>query len=206
MRAFFEWVNIPKHIKNYIIRKKISGYSRNRSGGPDIFVIDLLMLALFAGAVHYIYFINADREVKRYGLGILAAFVCFFTLKISAFSLRNKPKYHGVKELILKDDEGRNVKVWDVAAKTALLIGKSGPDNEADIDLGESEYAVLVSKQHAVLNFSSDSWYIEDIGSTNGSGLKRSGANEKVLLEPGKPYPITSGDIIYIANTKILVK
>jgi hypothetical protein len=206
MRAFLEWLNIPKHIKNYIILKKINGYSRNRSGGLALFVIDFLMIALFGGAFYYINFINADRGVKKFGLGILIAFIFFFTVKIFAFSLYTKQKYNGIKKLILTDDEGRNVKAWDVGTKTALLIGKSAKDNEVDIDLAESEYAVLVSKQHAVLNFSFGSWYIEDIGSTNGSGLKRSDASARVLLEPGKPYPMNSGDTIYIANTKILVK
>lgn len=208
MRAFLEWLNIPKHIKNYIILKKINGYSRNRSGDFGIFIVDFLIIALFAGAVYYIYFINADRNVKQFGLGILLAFIIFYMVKISVFSIYNQQKCNGPTKLILKNDEGRNVKVWDIENKTALLIGKSGreEDNEVDIDLAESEYAVLISKQHAVLNFSSGSWYIEDIGSTNGSGLKSSDANEKVLLETGRPYPINAGDIIYIANTKILVK
>ncbi|HYH05266.1 MAG TPA: FHA domain-containing protein, partial [Bacillota bacterium] len=63
-----------------------------------------------------------------------------------------------------------------------------------------------VSKQHAVLNFSGESWYIEDLGSTNGSGIKRITDNKRFRLEQGKPYRLSAGDLIYIANIQILVK
>jgi hypothetical protein len=206
MRSIIDWLNFPKHIKNYILIKKIDGYSKNSSGDLGLFIIDFLMILLFAAAIYYVYFINTNNVVKKFGFVIFIVFFIYFIVKFSAFSARKAKQYDGIKKLILKNEEGRNVKIWDIEDKTALLIGKSGKDNEVDIDLTESEYATLISKQHAVMNYTSDSWYIEDIGSTNGSGIKRINENRKVMIEPGKPYKINVGDTIYIANTKILVK
>jgi pSer/pThr/pTyr-binding forkhead associated (FHA) protein len=86
------------------------------------------------------------------------------------------------------------------------LIGKNSKENEVDIDLNDTDYASLVSRHHAVLNFAEGSWFIEDIGSVNGSGIKRTDESSKFKMEKGKPYKISSGDIIYIANTKLLTK
>lgn len=46
------------------------------------------------------------------------------------------------------------------------------PGHEVDIDLSDVEYASLISKEHAVLNYSSGSWFIEDLESENGVGIK----------------------------------
>ncbi|HEX9061438.1 MAG TPA: FHA domain-containing protein, partial [Clostridia bacterium] len=64
----------------------------------------------------------------------------------------------------------------------------------------------LVSRQHAVLNLVENDWFVEDIGSVNGSGLKRMNDSSNIVIEQGEPYKIDTGDIIYIANTKLLVR
>jgi hypothetical protein len=206
MNQFFHFLNIPKHIKNLIIARRIEKHSGVSSNSFWVSVIDFLIIALFAGAVYYVCFINQDRQIKKTGLVICSLFLFFFIIKISAFVKKHETKYDGIKKLILRDDEGRNVKVWDIEAKTAVLIGKKTRDNEVDIDLSETDYATLVSQQHAVLNFSENFWYIEDLGSTNGSGVLRPKDNSKVRLELGKPFRLCSDDVIYISNLKILVK
>jgi pSer/pThr/pTyr-binding forkhead associated (FHA) protein len=87
----------------------------------------------------------------------------------------------------------------------SFLIGRNTKDNEVDIDLSEAEYSELVSRQHAVLNFAEGRWYIEDIGSSYGSGLKKVD-EEKFKMDLERLYEINSGDTLYIANTKIMVK
>jgi hypothetical protein len=206
MSKFFDFLNIPKHIKNYIIRRKIENHSGVNTHSFWVLVIDFLIIAMFSGAVYYIYFINRDLQIKKAGLVVCALFLFFFIIKISVFVKKQEIRYDGIKKLILKDDEGRNVKVWDIETKTAVLIGKKTRDNEVDIDLSDADYATLVSKQHAVLNFSENCWYVEDLGSTNGSGVRRPKDNSKAKLELGKPFKLCIGDVIYIANLKILVK
>jgi pSer/pThr/pTyr-binding forkhead associated (FHA) protein len=69
------------------------------------------------------------------------------------------------------------------------------------------EYASLISKQHAVLNHASGIWYLEDLDSRNGVGIKKQGTGgTKQLLENENPHKVDSGDMIYIANTRLLVK
>jgi hypothetical protein len=206
VNKFLNYFNVPKHIRNYFIRRKIAKYSGAGANSFGVFVIDFLIIAMFAGAVYYIYLINRNWQIKAIGLVACLLFLLFFITKVSVFVKKKETKYEGIKKLILKDDEGRNVKVWDLETKTAVLIGKKTRDNEVDIDLSQTDYATLVSKQHAVLNFSENCWYVEDLGSTNGSGVRRPKANLKVKLEAGKPFKLSIGDVLYIANLKILVQ
>lgn len=86
------------------------------------------------------------------------------------------------------------------------MVGKNTRNNEVDVDLTDAEYAYLISKQHAVLNFAADNWYIEDIGSSNGVGIRTIKDNLKRKLDKDSPYRLDLGDIIYIANTKLIIK
>lgn len=201
---FLEAINVPGHIKRYYIIKKIECYTKKRQNSFLIFLINVLILSAFLGAYYYIFFVNTNCDIKYWSViaGIITLLV--YMVQISIFVLRYEKKYSGITQLVLKDDEGRNVRVWDVQNKTSLIIGKGSKD--VDIDLTVSEYASLISKQHAVLNFAGNNWYVEDIGSTNGSGLRRRDEKNKIKIETGKPYKLNSGDLIYIANTKILVK
>lgn len=111
---------------------------------------------------------------------------------------------HKVQRLILLDGEGKPVKSWDLQGKISLIIGKSGQDQELDIDLSDCEYSSFIDFQHAVLNFSLDQWYVEDLGSQNGVKVRKveDGECYKVIHRPCK---VEAGDILYIANTKLLL-
>ncbi|UHA76121.1 FHA domain-containing protein [Paenibacillus sp. 481] len=112
----------------------------------------------------------------------------------------------GISKLVLLDEEGESVKEWYIQGETSLLVGKSSSQSEVDIDLSDSDYASLISKSHAVLNYAKGIWYVEDLESRNGIGMKRSISSEKVKLGSDQPHPLTSGNILYIANTRLLVK
>ena len=66
------------------------------------------------------------------------------------------------------------------------------------------EYSSFVDFQHAVLNFCMDQWYVEDLESHNGVKVKKveDGECYRVLHRPCR---ITAGDILYIANTTLLL-
>lgn len=206
MKKFLDLVNLPKHIRNYIVNQKIESQLNHNHSMVWVFVIDITILVLFLAVFYYIFFINRDPSIKKAGLIGCGLFVIFILFKLSASSSKYERRYEGIKTLILKDDDGRNVKSWDLENQTALLIGKNASGNYVDIDLSDAQFASMVSKQHAVLNFSNNAWYVEDLGSTNGTGLKRVKDKKRFKLEQGKPYKLDIGDLIYIANIQILVK
>lgn len=205
IRKFLTAINLPRHIKRYIIIKKIENYTRKQRQGWIISILNLGIFAVVLAALAYIFLEEAAKEYRWYA-GIAAGLLAIgWLVKISRFVLKYDQSHRGITKLILKDREGRYVRTWDLQRKTSLVIGKSLGE-EVDINLEDADYASLISKQHSVLNLADDAWYVEDVGSTNGSGIKRCGENTKFRLQPGKPYKLNPGDIIYIANTQLLVK
>ena len=205
INKFLAAINLPRHIKRYFYIKKIESF-RNSKNKALILTINLLIAVSVLAAGYYIFFINKNYNLKIFGIIVGVGTLLAWLIRISFFVIGYENRNIGIGKLILKGEDGKNLKVWDTGNKKSLLIGKSSPEAEVDIDLSDVEYASLISKQHAVLNCSGENWYVEDIGSTNGSGIKRRNERSRFRLEADKPYPIHSGDIIYIANTKILVK
>ncbi len=111
---------------------------------------------------------------------------------------------HEIERLILLDEEGKPIKSWDLQGKVSQIIGKAGQDQELDIDLSDCEYSSFVDFQHAALNFCLDQWYVEDLGSQNGVKVRKveDGECYRVIHRPCR---VVSGDILYIANTKLLL-
>ena len=111
-----------------------------------------------------------------------------------------------IEHIFLKDSEDYDMKIWKVGRATSLLIGKQSPRNRVDIDVSEGIYSNLVSRAHGILNRVNGIWYYEDLGSQNGSGIEKSLDKRKMKLKKNIPVKAESGDIIYLATTKILLK
>ena len=111
-----------------------------------------------------------------------------------------------IEHIFLKDSEDYDMKIWKVGRATSLLIGKQSPRNRVDIDVSEGIYSNLVSRAHGILNRVNGIWYYEDLGSQNGSGIERSLDKRKIKLKKNIPVKVESGDIIYLATTKLLLK
>ena len=111
-----------------------------------------------------------------------------------------------IEHIFLKDSEDYDMKIWKVGRATSLLIGKQSPRNRVDVDVSEGIYSNLVSRAHGILNRVNGIWYYEDLGSQNGSGIERSLDKRKIKLKKNIPVKVESGDIIYLATTKILLK
>lgn len=111
---------------------------------------------------------------------------------------------HGVQRLVLLDEQGKPIKSWDLQGQISLIIGKAGQDQELDIDLADCEYSGFIDFQHAVLNFCQDEWYVEDLESQNGVKIRKveDGECYRVIHRPCK---LAAGDVLYIANTKLLL-
>lgn len=109
-----------------------------------------------------------------------------------------------IRQLILLDEHNKPIKSWDLSGKIAVVIGKRNDEEEVDVDLEDCEYSTFIDPQHATLNFCQNVWYIEDLGSQNGIQIKKveDGICYKVLNRPCRVMP---GDIIYIANTRLLL-
>ncbi|MBG9943124.1 FHA domain-containing protein [Brevibacillus formosus] len=170
-------------------------------------LIELLISILVISALIYVFGYTDSNTLKIF-TGISFGLFLFGVI-IVKFGSPDEPapkKVDGVTKLVLLDEEGESVKEWFIQGETSLLIGKSSAQNEVDIDLADAEYAALISKQHAVLNQASGDWFIEDIHSKNGTGIKQPNKRDKSKLEIEQPHKVKAGDIIYIANTRLLLK
>jgi len=173
-----------------------------------IIVIDILITLVLAATLYYIFFTGAgddSKYLKYFGFAAMGLYAFFLTVSILVFATQKKKADYNISKLILLNENGTSMKTWIINDKVSLLIGKTKAGNVVDIDLSCSEYASLISLQHAVLNYAKDAWYIEDLGSLNGSGIQRGKDGEKFKLEHDTPYKLEWGDIIYIANTRLLV-
>ncbi|GIP59767.1 FHA domain-containing protein [Paenibacillus sp. FSL W8-0186] len=171
-----------------------------------ITLIDLLLYVILAGMVlyallrplHYTWQMSIVA-----GAAVIASVVIWTGGRPHA-----KPSLarEAVTKIVLLDDDGERVKEWYVKGETSVLIGKNTQSGEVDIDLSDSEYASLVSSEHAVLNRVGDQWFIEDAESHSGTGIRKAGRSDAKRLIVEEPVEIGPGDLIFIANTRLLVK
>lgn len=98
-----------------------------------------------------------------------------------------------IVKLVQIDEDGEPVKEWYIMGQTSLLIGKSNPMQEVEIDLADSEYASLISSVHAVLNRVNQEWFIEDNDSASGTGVRAASRSTAMKLQSGEPCRINSG-------------
>ena len=199
-------INARENVKRYINQKKVEKYSERGQNTFGILIVDILIIVMFIFTFYYIYFVNDIDILKYLGYGVIAISIAFSIVRVLTIVFSNQCEIGGLTKLIMLDDNGKSLKTWNINNRISLLIGKNTKYGEVDIDLSTTEYYELVSRQHAVLNYAEGVWYIEDLESRNGSGIQRMNENERFKLESSKVYKINSGDIIYIANTKILVK
>lgn len=109
-------------------------------------------------------------------------------------------------KVVLINEEGRPLMDWSLERKTSLIIGKNSDKEPVDIDLSGSAVAQMISKQHAVLNYTEAGWYIDDIDSKNGTRVKKATQNSIMDVKLVGAIEIEAGDIIYIANTMLQIQ
>ncbi|WP_337912884.1 FHA domain-containing protein [Paenibacillus arenosi] len=179
-----------------------------RSRSTWIQVINAMLVVIMLGIVYYAFVMNQTQGV------MVAAGIMLVGTAIGVgwrFAQQKQPAAAivepvGITKLVLLNEDGDSIKEWYINGETSLLIGKRSNQSEVDIDLTESEYASLISKEHAVLNYASGVWYIEDIESRNGTGIQHRGSGSKQRLEKEHPHKLEQGDIILVANTRLQMK
>ncbi|MFF2484393.1 FHA domain-containing protein [Paenibacillus sp. NPDC058071] len=179
----------------------------NRRGkSKGIVVIDILIVLTALEALYYVFLINTEKWIM-WGAAIaalmtLAVWLTVKQRKRNGFKRKKEP----IAKLVLLDEEGERMKEWYISGETSLLIGKSSGRSEVDIDLSDAEYASIISPQHAVLNCAKGVWYVEDLDSRNGVGLRKFNRSAVARLDNEQPYRLDAGDLLLIANTRLLVK
>jgi hypothetical protein len=186
--------------------KKIERNLASEENWISVLIIDITIGILILAAVVYVFYISQNFNLEIATIACILMFFITYIVRATVYVHKYDNKYEGIKKLILIDEDGVYKKEWNIDGKASLLIGKNTRSNEVDIDLADTEYSYLISKQHATLNFASNNWYLEDIGSSNGVGIKKLSDNIKRKLYKDVPYKLDLGDVIYIANTKLIIK
>ena len=107
-------------------------------------------------------------------------------------------------ELVLLGEDDTRLASWNLYGKNGLVIGRDIGENHVSINLEDATYASMIDIEHAVLNYSGDDWYIEDISEKNGISVQKKDGR-KYKLSYGKPCRLERGDIIYIALTRLQI-
>ena len=132
--------------------------------------------------------------------------IFFFSLfkksTIAEKQLQNNLLSDQITELALLNDENKHITYFSMHGKSSLVLGLDIGENMVDVNLLNSTYASTIDVEHAVLNYSGDKWYIEDLGSQNGTSIVKSDGKQ-YKLTTYKPCLVEKGDIIYISLTKL---
>lgn len=110
-----------------------------------------------------------------------------------------------ISTLVLLNDEMKPVREWSLRSRAGFLIGRMDSDVPDEINLSEAASAALIEKEHAILNYTNGRWYIEDLDTVNGTGVQKNGQGEIRWLAEQTPYEIECNDIIFIADTALLI-
>ena len=152
------------------------------------------------------------------GIWILIAVVFSLIHVVAAMrkenSRKNKPAdterrrvvlpHTALTELVLLGEENDRLASWNIYGKNGLVIGRDVGENNVSVNLENSAYASMIDVEHAVLNYSGDSWYIEDISEKNGVSIQKQDGR-KYKLTYGKPCKLEKGDIICIALARLQI-
>ncbi|MCM1561490.1 MAG: FHA domain-containing protein [Butyrivibrio sp.] len=145
--------------------------------------------------------------------------VCIFLFLVFLFlAIRDDGKYRGrhkaarvpggqkgrIQFIALLGENDNEIARWNIAGKVSLIIGRNTRKEDVDINLMNTEFAGMVDRQHAVLNYTAGQWYIEDLDSTNGIRIQKNKDQKIYEISKTQPCMIEQGDIIYIGLTKLM--
>ena len=179
--------------------------------------LDLIIVCLCM-AVAGIVLLYPDQVTWR---GPILILVCSLTVLFLLLAVRDKEDRNQftqqpghsrqgaagpVTEILLLNEEDKTLMSWDIYGKTAMVIGRDVKENQVDIDLGQSPYASMVDIEHAVLNYSAGSWYVEDLGSSNGISVRKASDGRVYKLSRDTACRLEQGDCLYIGLNHLLLK
>lgn len=184
-------------------------------------VIDNLIWAGTGALFVVVLYLDASAVMKAVFIGVLLIFAAFYmwfvyykatsemVIATPAASTREtnisdeRTKIH---LLCLLNDEHQVLKQWELTGKAGVVIGKNTADNQVDVDLGDTALSALISEEHAVLNYTGNSWFVEDFDSEQGTAVQKFLDTEIQYLNKSEPMKLEKGDMIYIGKSILQVK
>ena len=119
---------------------------------------------------------------------------------------KGMPAMARISYVALIGEQGNELLKWSLEGKTAIVIGKGTEAEPVDIELSGSAMAQMISKQHAVLNYTDNGWYVDDIDSRNGTRVKKKNQSALLDVKLVGAVEVEAGDIIYIANAMLQLR
>lgn len=177
--------------------------------------VDLLLI-LTGGAIALVSYFYLDGDVRWWLIALGCAMILIFLvlairerhwLPLQAGApILDMPPAAKVTEVQLLNEEGQTLATWPLYGKASMVIGRDVGENRVDINLAPSTYASMVDVEHAVLNYTGGSWYVEDLTSKNGVSVQSSKDGRKYKLASDQPCKLDAGDIIYIGLARLLIR
>lgn len=172
--------------------------------------ITIVISAITGAVLSYVYLQNPME--KYIGLSGFGGFVLFFAVLavVDATEGRRVPRYgmkkRGISELLLLDEDSNVTDTWDIYGKTSIVFGRDEGEFQVDVNLKNTDYAGTVDGEHAVMNYSGGSWYIEDLDSENGTRIQRGGEGKVYKVSSREPCRVERGDIIYLGLAPVRIQ
>jgi hypothetical protein len=147
---------------------------KNRLQTIISYILIILIIFFVSVLLYLLYFGYGDVTVRIIG-AIGLAIILLLWLAIEFKRARRKTYFvdSNLKMFVLMTNDGEREKEWLCNGVKSFLIGKGTVTTEVDIELGDTHYSEFISDEHAVLNYSGGFWYIEDLNSRNGVGIKK---------------------------------
>lgn len=103
-----------------------------------------------------------------------------------------------IAKLIVMDTD--TLAQFPLAAENEITIGRVDPHRgiRPDVDLTKYDPASRISRRHARITARGSQFFIEDLGSANGTII-----NGQKRLKPQEPYPLSTGDVVKIGETTL---
>ncbi len=172
--------------------------------------IAIVISAITGAVLSYAYL--QDPMERHISLAVLGVFALIFTVLavLDATEGRRVLRYgvnrRGMSELLLLDEDGGVTDTWDIYGKTSIVFGRDEGAFQVDVNLKNTDYAGTVDGEHAVMNYSGGSWYIEDLDSENGTRIQRGGGGKKDKVSSREPCRVERGDIIYLGLAPVKIQ
>ena len=113
---------------------------------------------------------------------------------LSFSSLRSNPKPHARLVIEKGRSSGKQFMLSDVEAQIGRWDADGGIFPDVDLDTDDPE--AKVSRRHARITLSNGQYFLEDLGSTNGTFINRG-----KRLPPGQRQALCDGDEIIVGKT-----
>jgi len=89
---------------------------------------------------------------------------------------------------------------FPLLSENEITIGRLDPHRgiRPDVDLSRYDPAARISRRHARVTMRGHQYFIEDMGSANGTII-----NGRNRLKPQEPYPLVNGDVVKLGETTL---